>query len=346
MTQKESPGFQKMYKKPPIEKNADNEIRKVGFEIEFSGIETRQTARIVQSIYGGEIRELNRYYLDLKETNVGDFTIKIDSSFLYQKKYSEILEKLGIDDIKKLEEEKLYERMEEIFENIASGFIPHEIVTPPVSLDNISAFDELLEKMNNEKAKGTGSSVIYAFATHINPEAPSLEVSSVLSYLRAFLLLYDWLYDELEIDFTRKLTSFINPFTKKYIRKVLDPGYEPALEAFIQDYIEYNPERNRPLDLYPLLSYLKPEVKELEETGIVKPRPTYHYRLPNSEIDREDWNFSDEWNYWWYVEKLASERKTMSELSKQYLHIYDKILKDSRSEWIETIVKWVKKMDQ
>jgi len=346
MTSEDSTKSQKMYKKPPLLRNDVNEIRKVGFEIEFSGIETRKAASIVKSIYGGKIREKNRYFLNLNDTDVGDFTIKIDSSFLYQKKYSEILEKLGIDNIKEVEEEKLYERMEDIFETIASGFVPHEIITPPVSLESISTFDELIKKMNAEKAEGTRSSVIYAFATHINPEAPSLEVDSILCYLRAFLLLYDWLFEVLKIDFTRKLSSFINPFTKNYTQKVLDPGYAPGLDAFISDYIDYNPERNRPLDLYPLLSHIEPGVKNREETGIVKPRPTYHYRLPNSEINKNEWNFSDEWNYWWYVEKLASEEESIIELCQQYLQIYDTILKDSKSEWIKTIGEWVKKNDQ
>ncbi|MGC9341682.1 MAG: amidoligase family protein [Bacteroidales bacterium] len=335
-----------MYKIPPLRNNADNKIRKVGFEIEFSGIETREAANIVKSVYGGEIREKNRYYLKLKDTEIGDFTIKIDSSFLYQKKYSEILEKLGIDNIKDLDEEKMYDHIEEILENIASGFVPHEIVTPPVSLDHLATFDELVKKMNAQKAEGTGSSVIYAFATHINPEAPSLEVRSILSYLRAFFLLYEWLYEELNIDFTRKLTSFINPFSKKYIQKILDPEYTPEMKTFIHDYIEFNPERNRPLDLYPLLSYIEPKVKELEETGIVKPRPTYHYRLPNSEIDQKDWNFSNEWNYWWYVEKLASEKESINNLSKIYLDIYDKILTNSKNDWLEKIGDWVKQTNK
>lgn len=331
-----------MYRLPPLVKNSDNKTRKVGFEVEFSGIEIRKAAGIIKNIYGGKLKEKNRYYLKLVESEPGEFTIKMDSSFLYDKKYSKTLKKLGIDNIESFEEENLYERLEEFFENIASGFIPYEIVTPPVSLDNISVFDKLIKKLRHEKAEGTGSSPVYAFATHINPEAPSLEASSILSYLRSFLLLYEWLYKELHIDFTRKMTTFIHPFTSEYAFKVLNNKYNPDLETFTDDYIRHNPERNRPLDLYPLLSYIKPEVKKKEKTGIVKSRPTYHYRLPNSEINRKYWNFSNDWNYWWYVEKLAYEKPAITELSEQYMEIHSKLLTNSRNRWIEKTTEWIK----
>lgn len=335
-----------MYKLPQLKYNSEGKIRKAGFEIEFSGIETKKAASLVRDIYGGRIESRNRYYFNLNDTDIGDFTLKIDSSFLYYQKYSEILEKLGIEDLQDVKEDNLYEQLEELFENVASGFVPYEIVTPPVPIDQLDKLDKLVNRLNKEKAEGTHSSIIYAFATHINPEAPSMNVDSILNYLRAFFLLYDWLFQELGIDFTRRLTSFINPFTKKYIRKVLDPDYSPDIQDFIKDYTEHNPQRNRPLDLYPLLSYIDPGVKEKEETGIVKPRPTYHYRLPNSEIERKEWDFSVEWNNWWYVEELASEEQTIRELSGQYLDIHDKILKDSRNKWIERTEEWIAKKNK
>ena len=41
----------KKFKLPPLLKNADGNIRKVGFEIEFSGIKLETAARIVAELY-------------------------------------------------------------------------------------------------------------------------------------------------------------------------------------------------------------------------------------------------------------------------------------------------------
>ncbi|OBX33760.1 putative amidoligase enzyme [Halomonas elongata] len=40
---------------------------------------------------------------------------------------------------------------------------------------------------------------------------------------------------------------------------MLDPDYQPDLRTLIDDYLEYNPTRNRELDLLPLFAYLDPE---------------------------------------------------------------------------------------
>jgi len=331
-----------MFKIPAFKSNFKNDPRKVGYEIEYSGIEIPEVVEIIRDLFDGKVEEKNRYYYNIF-SEIGKFTVKIDSSFLYQEKYREILDKIGIkEEVKEEEEHRFYKKIEKLLEDIASGFIPNEIVTPPVNIDKLDTFDPLVEKMKKKKAEGTGQSIIYAFATHINPETPSLETGMILRYLRAFLLLYEWLYKELKIDFTRKLTTFISPFEKEYAYKVINPDYKPGIDQFIADYIEFNPKRDRPLDLYPLLSYIKPETKEKEKSGIVKTRPTFHYRLPNSEIDIEEWCLSYEWNYWWYVEELASDNEAIQNLSRQYLELRKESLVDFRSKWIEIIHNWTK----
>ena len=332
-----------MYYKPPFEKNFNNDLRKVGFEIEYSGIEIEESVEIIKNIFGGTVKSDNRYYYTIENSTVGDFTVKIDSSFLYEEKYNEILDKLGINDILQNQDHNLFNKIEKALEDISSGFIPNEIVTPPVSIDKLDTFDRLIKEMKSKKAKGTGESIIYAFATHINTEAPSLDVDIILRYLQSFLLLYDWLFKELKIDFTRKLTSFIDPFEKEYADLVLDPYYKPDLQSFTADYIKFNPKRDRPLDLYPLLGYLKPEAKKAEKSGIVKTRPTFHYRLPNSEIDIKKWNLSRDWNYWCYIEKLAYEENDIKDLCLKYLDLEKNSILNFKGKWVEITEKWVKK---
>lgn len=83
-----------MYKIPTLKNNFRNDPRKVGYEIEYSGIEIPEVVEIIRNIFGGKVEEKNRYYYNIF-SEIGEFTVKIDSSFLYQKKYREILNKIG-----------------------------------------------------------------------------------------------------------------------------------------------------------------------------------------------------------------------------------------------------------
>src|SRR6185312_17067732 len=108
---------------------------------------------------------------------------------------------------------------------------------------------------------------------------------------------YDWLYIESEIPLARKLAPFIHSFPDDYIELVLDPAYHPDLETFMTDYLINNPTRNRPLDLLPLFAWIDAEkvFSFPVEKDLVKSRPTFHYRLPNSEVDDPDWSVASDW---------------------------------------------------
>lgn len=322
-------------KKPPSIYNDRNEIRKVGFELEYSGPGLREVSEMITSLYGGKIVEESNYFHTIRNSRPGDFRVKLDSSFLYEKKYLPLLEKFGYSPDDHLEDANEQDQLERVLRNVAGIVVPHEVVTPPVAIRDIPIFRDFIRKLRSAGARGTGSSLLYAFATHLNPEAVSLSSESILAHLRAFLLLYPWLLEELDIDPSRKFTSFINPFPGEYVLKVLNPEYCPDPETFIQDYVNYNPVRNRPLDLYPMLSYQKPSLTEKEKTGNVNPRPAYHYRLPNSQIDRSGWGFESEWKYWVLIENLAEDRDLIRKLSLQYLKVHDKSIFGFDSKWVK-----------
>jgi Putative amidoligase enzyme len=66
--------------------------------------------------------------------------------------------------------------------------------------------------------------------------------------------------------------------------------YAPPPQLF-EHYLEHNPTRNRPLDLLPLFVHLHGPglLKRVEDAPLVKPRPTFHYRLPNCELTNPGW---------------------------------------------------------
>jgi len=311
------------FKSLPLPLNEQGENRKIGFELEFANLNIKQCAKVITQLHGGDIDLVNRYFVNIRNTSIGDFTLKLDTSFLNEQKYSQTFSML--DDLYKKASGKWEEQVENLMESIFSTVVPYEIVFPPLEINQLNEAEKIRKSLYENNAEGTSKSTFYAFATHINAEIPTPDVQTLLKYLRAFLLLYDYLLEKHHADITRKLTSFINPFPGKYVQKVLSPTYNPNLAEFIDEYHQYNPTRNRPFDLYPAFAWLNPyKLTDKQGIGNVKKRPTFHYRLPNSSIDNEQWNLAIEWNRWWLIEKLVSQPETVESLTHDYFEMHQK----------------------
>lgn len=322
------------YTLPNIENNSQGDQRKVGLELEFAGIEIESAAEIIQSLYGGKLKKEHRYHFDILETELGDFRVELDARILRKMASHDIFSKWGMD----LDEESIQKSLEDVVDKLAKTVVPLEIVMPPVSLKDLHRLEELRAKLQKNRAEGTHTSLVYAFGMHINIEAPDMETSTLLSYLRSFLILHPWLLMVLEIDFSRRLSPFVDPFPKKYVKKILDPSYDPDQRQFISDYVEFSPTRNRPIDMMPIFGMLHEDlIKPVMEGEKNDPRPTFHYRLPNSRIDDPDWRFENEWNRWLEVEKLAGDKEMLNKLSRLYLTRKEKTVVAFRKEWATTV---------
>ena len=69
----------------------------------------------------------------------------------------------------------------------------------------------------------------------------------------------------------------------------------------------------------------------------VNARPTFHYRLPNCEIERGDWHLSDSWNLWCVVEALANDAGQLDELSHQCRRFESHLINLTRAPWHKTL---------
>jgi len=319
---------------PPLTKNRNGDDRTVGFELEFAGLEITRTAEIIQESFGGEIIEGNRYEYKIVNTELGDFRVELDAVILQKMASKKLFKNIGLD----IDTGKLSNSIEDVLDKMAKTVVPIEIVMPPVKLDDIERLEYLQVQLQKNKAEGTKTSLIHAFGMHLNIECPDLETDTLLSYLRAFLLLYPWLLEKLNVDITRRISPFVDPFPKAYAEKVLNPDYAPDLESLMDDYLRFNDTRNRPLDMMPIFGYLDKERTD-KVLGSEKnnPRPTFHYRLPNSKIDEPDWKFSGEWNDWCEVEKLAVNSEMLTKLSKLYLLRKSQTLVSFKKEWADTV---------
>lgn len=319
---------------PNVLHNTGGEERRVGFELEYAGLELTTTAQIIRDLFGGVIEEKNRYEFLINGTELGDFRVELDARILQKIASEKLGDKLGID----LDAGKIQASIEDVLDKMAKSVVPIEVVMPPVAVSSINRLQELQQQLREHKAEGTRTSLVHAFGMHINIECPDLETHTLLRYIRAFLLLYPWLLEELEIDITRRISPFVDPFPSAYVEKVLQPDYRPSQKELIDDYLEFNATRNRPLDMMPIFALLDQQ-KVNEATGGEKnnPRPTFHYRLPNSRIDDPEWTFTDEWNYWCVVEKLAEDPEMIDKLSRLYLLRKRKSLVPFKKEWAETL---------
>src|SRR3954463_16744587 len=100
------------------------------------------------------------------------------------------------------------------------------------------------------------------------------------------------------------------------------------MARFTDDYLTHNPTRNRPLDMLPLLAFNVPGL--MERPGLagqkVRPRPTFHYRLPDSSIDEDGWSIAEEWGRWVLVERLADDPTLAARFAREYLNWDDSVL--------------------
>lgn len=318
---------------PPVLTNSSGQIRKVGFELELSGMDLPLIAKTISDLFGGTVYPESPFLNKISDTRFGDFTVEVDASLLKDRRYKEFLNSIGIE----LDADN-QEILEKLMLDTAAIVIPFEIVFPPVPITALEKLTPLELALKKRQAKGTRASVLYAFGMQFNPEVPCVDAQTILAYLRAFFVLYEWLRNEMNTDLSRRILPFIDDFPDEYVRRVLTPEYAPNFQHLVQDYISFNPTRNRPLDLLPLFAHVDASTmtSKVKESHLVKPRPTFHYRLPDCRIDEPEWSMALEWNRWVKVEELAADPPTLTELSKGRLK-----RKPGLQGWMERLVQWV-----
>jgi len=314
---------------PPVVNRSDGEPRRVGFELEFSGISLDKATEALQSSLGGELQSETSAERIIKTDSAGKFIIELDWAYLKQKASESGRE----------EEDK--EWLEPL-SKVAALVVPVEVVCPPISILNLSMLTPMVAALREAGAVGTEESLIAAYGVHINAEIPSLDSDVLFSYLRAFALLQWWLVDEHEVDAARKVSPYVDLYPEAYLIQVLSKS-ESSIDEIFSDYLEYNASRNRALDLLPMLAEIDTgRVSAVVDDPKIKARPTFHYRLPNCQIERPDWSLSGSWNTWCVVEQLAARKDDMDSLSEKFLAACRPILGVGRSDWVRFIDQWLK----
>ncbi|MFN2350122.1 MAG: amidoligase family protein [Thioalkalivibrio sp.] len=299
---------------PPETCTADGEERRVGVEMEMAEISLQAMAESVQGLFGGERQVDSPFVQRVQGTRYGEFQLELDSNLLKEREYLKFLRRLGVE----VDPEA---GLEQVLSDLAGIVVPHELVAPPIPCSALTEMDALREDLRRRGARGTHASLLYAFGLQLNVEAARLEADYLRDVLRAFLLLYDWLMERGDVDMSRRFTPYVNPFPGRYARRILNGDYAPDMAGLIDDYLHDNPTRNRPLDMLPLFAHVDKQrvMAAPVERHLIKSRPTFHYRLPNCQIDEPDWSIALPWNDWVAVERLAADPERLAELSAEAL---------------------------
>lgn len=317
------------FRQPTARHDETGALRTVGFEIEFTGVSLADAIAAVEGEYPSRRKHATAAACDLELDDLGLFSIELDWAFLKQQ--AEEAGNAAPDDWVGL------------LSQAAEIVVPVEVVCPPLAVDRLEALLPLTRALRQAGAEGTASSLIAAYGVHINPRSPALDGATLWHYLRAFGLLQWWLVEAHEVDLTRRASTYIDLYPEAYLRQLFSQHSPPPLPQLINDYLEQNPSRNRALDMLPLFSEIDAAaVQASVPDNRIKSRPTFHYRLPNCQIDREGWSLGDSWNIWWVVDELAQRHDDLDVLSARYLDQHRALLGVKRNSWVDYMDQWLR----
>lgn len=320
---------------PDILTTNEGEDRRVGVEIELSGLGYDELVTLAADLLKG-IPKLQSRYVTGIETGLGEFTVELDS-----------------DPIKDLDltDERLPESLREltgqamdVIDAAAERIVPLEIVSPPLAFSSLGVIENLVDELREAGALGSREALYFAFGLQLNPELPDLEPTTLVRYFQAFAALYDWLKHRHQLDVSRKFTTYIEPWQSRYTERLMEDDYQPDIGQLMEDYLELNPTRNRALDLLPLFAHLDQERLERHvQDPRIKSRPTLHYRLPDCDINNPDWHFSTVWNDWVVLEQLAGNPDDLADMRQLFRERKKLNLHNLTHSWRETTDDWLAK---
>lgn len=313
---------------PPAQRKEDGSLRRVGFELEFAGLSIDETSRAVAESLGAKrSRSTNAEHV-VKDPELGEFAVEIDWNFLKDRARFEEQDEEAMDWTLALRA-------------LVRDLVPIEVVCPPVPITDLDQLHPVTEALRVAGAEGTESKPWAAFGVHINAEAPDLEPETLHRYLRAYCLLQWWLVDEHDIDMARRLSVYVDPYPEAYLHDI-HTLREPSMDELIEQYLEYNPTRNRALDMLPLFAEIDETLVQNEVNDErVNARPTFHYRLPDCRIDDSTWTLARSWNRWCTVERLAHDPEALDELAAEFRLGKRGLLGVARKDWIANVDQWV-----
>lgn len=278
-----------------------------GVEIEFSGLDAHEAAHVIAGAIGGTVEETGRHTARLRGTTIGDVKVGLDT------RYAEPAEDPGlIDNV--LDSLHLRDQAAEVLKEVLP--IPVEMVTAPLTRAQFTELDRAIAALREAGGEDTKDGTLYAYGMHLNPEARG-GAARAIRIAAAYAFAERYLRHRTPPDNMRRVTPFVDPYAGAYVLALARAFREepPDLAQFIDLYAYYNPDRNRGLDMWPLLAHLDASLAEDAHGGPIKnARPTFHYRLPDSLVGVEGWSPRADLDCWERIERAADDPASFEQL--------------------------------
>jgi len=156
----------KYFLQPPQQNDTAGNLRKVGFELEYGGLQLQESAELIIKVFAsGSIKKINPYHYKVIDTAFGDFSLVLDFQFLISQGLQKWLQDIGLDEII---DTKTAIELEAFVATLSQTVVPYEIATPPLPLDKLDIMETLKEEFRIKGALGTTANPFYAFGFHIN----------------------------------------------------------------------------------------------------------------------------------------------------------------------------------
>ncbi|HEY7775397.1 MAG TPA: amidoligase family protein, partial [Kineobactrum sp.] len=162
-------------KDPPWHHNETGEARRVGIEIEMTGLDLDQLTRLVARQLNGTIAPKGRYERQITDQQGADWLVELDFH---------LLKEMGREERPSGElSSELGNSAEEALAWVAEGLVPFELVSPPLPLHRLPDVENLIHILHEAGAKGSSDSLVNAFGMQLNPEIPNAGPETLASFI-------------------------------------------------------------------------------------------------------------------------------------------------------------------
>ncbi|NVK41899.1 MAG: amidoligase family protein [Oceanospirillaceae bacterium] len=296
----------------PRETDAEGNPRLTGVEIEFSGLEAADVARLAVDCLGGAAAQTDDHAWQVTDTSIGKLDIYLDTALRHAN--SSPAKRIGLD--------------------IGKEVIPVEVVSEPLDIKGLSALDDLRAALRDAGAEGTRSGLVYGFGVHLNPSIAGRDAKGITYPLLAYALIESWMRDSHPIDFSRRVLPFTDPYPTRLVEALCEAGFVTP-EAAMDIYLETTSSRNYGLDMLPIFAWMDQDrVTKAIGDDAVSARPAFHFRLPDCRIDEPGWSLRHEWARWRLVEQVAADEGLLARLMREWQEMHGSVVL-RRAPWAE-----------
>ena len=114
----------------------------------------------MQRVFGGRDVPESTFARRVVDTQYGEVTVEIDSTFLKQKHYERPLRTLGLD-----LDKRNTQPLENLLIGVASNMVPFEIGLPPIPITELEPLEELRSLLHEHRRRGHSG----VAALHVRP---------------------------------------------------------------------------------------------------------------------------------------------------------------------------------